>query len=89
MIRRFMPPRLEGKIIITNTVTAADREDLRKAGVRTLITTTPLIQGRSFGTNVLEAALVAAAGSPVELTPEEYEACIRNYDLRPSIENLQ
>lgn len=89
LIRRFMPPRLEGKIIITNTVTAADREDLRKAGVRTLITTTPLIQGRSFGTNVLEAALVAAAGSPVELTPEEYEVCIRNYDLRPSIENLQ
>lgn len=89
LIRRFMPSRLEGKTIITNTVTAVDREDLRKAGVRTLITTTPLVQGRSFGTNVLEAALVAAAGSPVELTPEEYESCIRNYDLRPSIENLQ
>ena len=89
LIRRFMPPRLDGKIIITNTVTASDREELRKAGVRTLITTTPLIQGRSFGTNVLEAALVAAAESTAELTPADYENYIRDYDLRPSIENLQ
>jgi hypothetical protein len=30
--------------------------------VRTLITTTPVLDGRSFGTNMMEAALLAAAG---------------------------
>lgn len=38
-IRRFMPDKLAGKTIITNTVTAGDRKLLRNAGVRCLITT--------------------------------------------------
>ena len=62
-IKRFMPYRLEGKTVITNTVTATDRQMLKDAGVKTLVTTTPCLQGRSFGTNVLEAAIVAVSGS--------------------------
>lgn len=89
LIRRFMPPRLEGKIILTNTVTAADRQMLKAAGVKMLVTTTPCINGRSFGTNVVEAALVAAAGAAGALTQADYEDCIRRYNLRPSIEELQ
>ena len=61
-IKRFMPYRLEGKTVITNTVTATDRQMLKDAGVKTLVTTTPCLQGRSFGTNVLEAAIVAVSG---------------------------
>ena len=84
-----MPARLSGKTIITNTVTAADRKMLQDAGVKTLITTTPCLQGRSFGTNVLEAAIVAASGSKKALQPEEYEVFIRKYKIMPSIEHFQ
>ena len=88
-IKRFMPSRLEGKTIITNTVTASDRQMLKDAGIKTLVTTTPCLQGRSFGTNVLEAAIVAASGSKTALRPEEYEAFIRHYKILPSIEQFQ
>ena len=88
-IKRFMPSRLEGKTLITNTVTAADRQMLKDAGVKTLVTTTPCLQGRSFGTNVLEAAIVAACGSKTALRPEEYEAFIQQYNIMPSIERFQ
>lgn len=89
LIKRFMPPRLTDKTILTNTVTAEDRQLLKEAGVKKLITTTPCINGRSFGTNVIEAALVAAAGSLGPLTPEEYEDYIHRYDLQFSVEDLQ
>ncbi len=88
-IKRFMPSRLNGKIIITNTVTAADRQMLKDAGVKTLVTTTPSLQGRSFGTNVLEAAIVAVSGSKKALQPEEYETFINKYNIMPSIEHFQ
>ena len=88
-IKRFMPSCLEGKTIITNTVTASDRQMLKEAGIKTLVTTTPCLQGRSFGTNVLEAAIVAASGSKTVLRPEEYEAFIQQYNILPSIEQLQ
>ena len=54
-MRQFMPDRLDGKIVLTNTVTPANVEELRSRGVETLITTTPDFGGRSFGTNVIEA----------------------------------
>ena len=88
-IKRFMPSRLEGKIIITNTVTAADRQMLKDAGVKMLVTTTPCLQGRSFCTNVLEAAIVAASESKKALRPEEYEAFIIKHNIMPSIEYFQ
>lgn len=88
-IKRYMPPCLEGKTIITNTVTAADRQMLKDAGVKMLITTTPCLQGRSFGTNVLEASIVAASGSNKALQPEEYEAFIKKHNIMPSIEYYQ
>jgi predicted amino acid dehydrogenase len=58
-IRRYAPNDLEGKIVVTNTVMQSDEEDLRSRGVTTLITTTPEMDGRSFGANVLEAIFVA------------------------------
>lgn len=64
-IHRYMPDRLDGKIIVTNTTTEEDRAFLKKSGARLLVTTTPILGGRSFGTNVMEAVLVALSGSSV------------------------
>jgi hypothetical protein len=87
-IKRHMPPRLEGKVVLTNTTTEADVEIFRRAGVRYLVTTTPRLNGRSFGTNMMEAALVAVAGTERPLTPAELEAMIECLGLQPNIELL-
>ena len=67
-VKRHMPDRLEGKIIATNTTTEDDVELFRSAGVSHLVTSTPRLEGRSFGTNMMEAALVALAGKGRPLT---------------------
>jgi hypothetical protein len=83
-----MPPTLQGKTVLTNTTTEADVAMLTKAGVRYLATTTPRIEGRSFGTNMLEAALVAVAGKGRPLTQPELLAMITELGLHPQIQKL-
>lgn len=61
-ITRYMPDEMPGKVIVTNTTTARDVALFTKAGVKYLLTTTPVYDGRSFGTNMMEAALLAASG---------------------------
>ncbi|HCK65803.1 MAG TPA: quinate 5-dehydrogenase, partial [Anaerolineae bacterium] len=46
-IKRFMPDDLNGKVIVTNTTTPEDVEQFKKAGVKYLVTTTPVLEGRS------------------------------------------
>jgi hypothetical protein len=87
-IRRYTPEKLPGKVIITNTVTEDDIILLRAQGVKTLITTTPEIKGRSFGTNVMEALLVAYKGSKSELKHEEYLSLLNELDFKPRIVDL-
>ena len=85
-MRQYMPDRLDGKIVLTNTVTAANVDELAARGVATLITTTPEIAGRSFGTNVLEAALLALLGKKwSEVSPEDYEGLLRELRLHPRV----
>jgi len=86
--KRHMPPTLINKTVLTNTTTKADVDLFREAGVRYLATTTPRIDGRSFGTNMLEAALVAIAGKGRSLTPTELLSMIRELDLHPQIQKL-
>ncbi|MBE3582434.1 MAG: quinate 5-dehydrogenase, partial [Thermoanaerobacteraceae bacterium] len=75
-----------GKIIITNTVTQADIEELKARGVAALITTTPEINGRSFGTNVLEGVLLVLSGKrPEEVRSEDYNSLLDRLGLRPRI----
>ncbi len=88
-IRRYMPMDMKDKIIITNTVTKDDVEELRKRGVKTLITTTPELNGRSFGTNVMEAVLVSLADKPAkDLSAEDYTDLLDRIGFTPRIEDL-
>ena len=85
-MRQFMPERLDGKTIITNTVTAADVDFLRARGIARLITTTPDFGGRSFGTNVVEAALLAILGKQwSDVTEDDYTRLLRELDLKPRV----
>jgi len=88
-IERHMPDQLQGKMILTNTVTPKNIEELRQRGVATLVTTTPNLGGRSFGTNVMEGLLVAKAGrKPEEMTPADYEAWLDKMGFTPRVERL-
>ncbi|AIS53249.1 hypothetical protein TKV_c21160 [Thermoanaerobacter kivui] len=89
-IKKYMPERLDGKIIVTNTVTQEDVDMMKERGVKILITTTPNIGGRSFGTNVMEGVLVAIAGKKQEeMTPQDYDELLNKIGFEPRIEYLQ
>ena len=83
-IKRFMPDRIPGKIILTNTTTSADVEMLRERGAAMLVTTTPRLNGRSFGTNVMEALFVALAGK-FPLEEQDYLEYINKLGLGPNV----
>lgn len=92
---RYMPERMDGKIIITNTTTPEDVATFRQAGVSYLVTTTPVYDGRSFGTNAMEAAIIAACGRKDKVdyaNPGEYfrwiEARIDELGMNVQIQEL-
>ncbi len=87
-IRKHLPSDLSGKDILTNTTTAEDVALLKDRGVRWLITTTPRYEGRSFGTNMMEAALTAYAGKGRALTQAELNELIDRLHIRPHVERL-
>jgi hypothetical protein len=87
-VKRHMPDRLEGKIIATNTTTVADMQAFKEAGVKYLVTSTPVLEGRSFGTNMMEAALVAVSGKGRELTRDELNQMLDQLGFEPSLQEL-
>lgn len=87
-IKRFMPADLTGKVIVTNTTTTEDVAEFKKAGVKYLITTTPVMDGRSFGTNMLEAALVAVSGKGRPLTWPELTEMLDKLGFEPQLQEL-
>lgn len=87
-IKRHMPADLSGKVIITNTTTDKDMELFRQRNVTHVITTTPRLDGRSFGTNMMEAALTAVAGKNRPLSHPELNEMIAKLNLKPTLHTL-
>jgi len=87
-IKRHLPDSLPGKIIATNTTTEADIELFRRVGIRYVVTSTPRLDGRSFGTNMMEAALIAVAGKGRRLTDDELNELIDQLGLEPQLLEL-
>ncbi len=88
-IRRHLPEKMQGQTIITNTVTTEDLGFLKSRGIKTLVTTTPELGGRSFGTNVMEGVLVSILGKPpAEITPADYSRLLEQMDLKPRVVEL-
>lgn len=87
-IKRHMPDVLQDKVIVTNTTTPDDVEAFRKAGVKYLVTTTPVLEGRSFGTNMMEAALVAVSGKERPLSWAELNEMLDKLGFEPQLQEL-
>lgn len=87
-IKRHMPDDLAGKIIVTNTTTLDDMALFSQRGVSRVLTTTPMLDGRSFGTNMMEAALTAVAGKKRPLTHDELTAMLTQLNMKPTLHTL-
>lgn len=87
-VKQHLPDDMRGKIIVTNTTTPADVEALKQRGVKYLVTTTLELDGRTFGTNMMEAALIAVAGKGRVLTNTELNDLIDRLGLEPQLRKL-
>ncbi|HET6845184.1 MAG TPA: hypothetical protein VFH29_00025 [Anaerolineales bacterium] len=87
-IKRHMPDDMRGKVVVTNTTTPEDQKLFGDLGVKYLVTTTPVLDGRSFGTNMMEAALVAISGKGRPLQRDEYTDLLARLKLEPQLQEL-
>ena len=88
-IRRYMSNDMSGKTIITQTLRKADLDLLREVKVSRAITTTPVIGGESFATNVMEGVIVALLGrKPSEISEQDYLDTLKKLDWKPNVIEL-
>ena len=87
-IKRYMSNNMKAKVIVTNTTTPTDVELFREVGVKYLVTATPVLEGRSFGTNMMEAALIAISGKERVLTHDELSELLDQLEFEPQIQEL-
>jgi hypothetical protein len=88
-IRRYAPDDLTGKTVITNTLRQADIDLLRSWHVARAITTTPLIGGETFATNVMEGVVVTLLGKrPDQLTEADYLEVLARLAWKPQVIDL-
>jgi hypothetical protein len=89
LVSRYMPDGLNGQLVITNTTTREDLLFLKQKGVSRLVTTTPVLDGRSFGTNVMEAVMLVLLGKTWdEIIPQDYLSLIERLDMIPRVIDL-
>ena len=87
-VKSHLPDGLGGKIVATNTTTPEDVELFRQVGIKYLVTSTPVLDGRSFGTNMMEAAMIAAAGKGRKLTHDELSQMLDRLGFQPQLQEL-
>ncbi|MFZ2098897.1 MAG: hypothetical protein WAV05_19855 [Anaerolineales bacterium] len=87
-VKSHLPYRMDGKVVVTNTTTPEDVELFRQAGIKYLVTSTPVLEGRSFGTNMMEAALIAASGKGRKLTHAELSQMLEQLGYQPQLQVL-
>jgi hypothetical protein len=88
-IRQYMPRHMDGKMIVTNTVTKDDVTWMEQCGINVFVTSSPDLAGRSFGTNVIEALLVSLINKDVDsISSEDYIRALGNINFKPRVEYL-
>ncbi len=75
-------------MIATNTTTPADVDLFRQVGIKYLVTSTPVLDGRSFGTNMMEAALIAVSGKARKLSYTELNELLDRLGFQPQLQEL-
>lgn len=87
-IRCYAPKDLRGKVVITNSLSVSDVEDLRERGVESLITITPPLNDKHpfVDTNVIEAIFVSFIDRPLaKINSDDYLNLVARCKLEPCI----
>lgn len=89
-IRRYAPDHLDGKTILTQTVRRADLDWLASTGAARVITTTPVMGGETFATNVMEGVVITLTQKrPEEMTANDYLETLSKLEWCPNVIDLQ
>lgn len=93
-IRRYAPAKLKHKIIVADSATEEDVDDLRARGTAIVVTMMPALDGKGnlgqWSAATIEALLVAARPHPeTPLTEDTYLDLIAQLDWTPGIHYLQ
>lgn len=84
-IKAYLPEEIKNKIILTNTTTSTDLNKLKNRGAKALITTTPNLNGRTFGTNVMEALLITLINKkPSQITSDDFLKMLKKLNFEPN-----
>ena len=88
-IRRYGPDQMPGKTILTQTLRSADLDWLKSTGAKRAITTTPVMGGETFATNVMEGVIVTLLGKrPEQLGESDYLTMLSKLNWKPSVIEL-
>lgn len=89
-IRRYAPDQMPGKTIVTQTLRAADLEWLATTGAARVIATTPVVEGETFATNVMEGVVLTLLGKrPDEATEDDYLSVLAKLGWKPTVMDLR
>ncbi|MGM0446292.1 MAG: quinate 5-dehydrogenase [Bacillota bacterium] len=84
-IKAHLPKKIDNKIILTNTTTENDISMLKDRNAKAIVTTTPNLNGRTFGTNVMEAVLVSMINKKsADITKQDYIDLLKKLDFKPN-----
>ncbi len=89
LLCRHLPDDLSGKLVVTNTLNPRQIRWFAERRVRHLVSTTPSFGGRTPGTNVLEAVLVALLRTPLAgITHYSYDTLLAKLNFEPTVIDL-
>jgi hypothetical protein len=90
IIRRFLPDRMKGQTIITQTVRQHHLDLYRRCGISRVITTTPDFGGQSLATNVIEGVLVTLLRDRgMDPSPEACLSLLKELGWQPGLLPLE
>ena len=85
-LERYGPDELEGKVVLTSTISPDRLQALKERGVRVVIDCSIQLFEQTVGLNVVEAMILAALGKPAkEIAHDDYLEIFTDLDLKPRI----
>ena len=85
-LERYGPDELEGKVVLTSTISPDRQQVLKERGVRVVIDCSIQIFEQTVGLNIIEAMILAALGKPAkEIAHDDYLEIFTDLDLKPRI----
>ncbi len=85
-LERYSQAELDGKVVLTSTISPERQQSLKEKGVRVVIDCSIQLFDDTVGLNVVEAMILAAMGKPAsEVAHDDYLEIFGNLDLKPRI----